>query len=311
MNRRSVGILFGVTGVILSGSVLAFHPSRPLYMSCRSVEIVTTDGTFLAGTVFMPRWTRQQVPAMVIVHGSGRLSRDDLRGDVRRLVREGIAVLAYDKRGVGASQGVYPQNWGNDAESTLRILAADAAAALERLRQEPSVDPTRVGFFGASQAGWIIPLAAELLDPPPRFHVILSGAAVSTGVEEFYSTLTGDGHRPPQITDAAEISDRVTAFSGPAGYEPAHQLRASRVPTLWLLGELDESVPTFATVRVLDSIRAAGNSSHTVIVYADTDHGLRNVKTGEAAPLWADAFSWLQDKGVIRLGNRESSPPSR
>jgi dienelactone hydrolase len=291
--------MFGVTGVILSGCVLAFHPSRPLYVSCRSIEIVSTDGTVLAGTLSMPRWIRQPFPAMVMVHGSGRLTREDLRGDVRRLVREGIAVLAYDKRGVGASQGVYPQNWGNDAESTLRILAVDAAAVLDRLRQEPDVDPARVGFFGASQAGWIIPLAAELLDPPPCFHVIISGAAVSTGAEEFYSTLTGDGHRPPQLTDAAEIRDRVSAFTGPTGYEPANRLRASRVPTLWLLGERDESVPTFATVRVLDSIRAAGNLSHTVIVYADADHGLRNVTTGESPPLWADVFSWLQEKNVI------------
>jgi pimeloyl-ACP methyl ester carboxylesterase len=158
----------------------------------RSIEIVSADGTVLSGTLSLPRWSRHRVPALVIVHGSGPLTRDATRGDVRRLVWEGIGVLAYDKRGVGASQGVYPRNRGNNAESVLRTLAADAAAALDRLRQEPDVDR-------------------------------------------------------------------------PAGSEPADRLRASRVPTMWLLGERDESVPTFATVRVLDSIRASGNLSHTAI----------------------------------------------
>jgi dienelactone hydrolase len=300
MNRRSVRIGLAVTAVILSGCILVFHPSRPLYTKERSIQVIAADGIVLAGTLSLPRWARQPVPAVVIVHGSGPRTRNDLRGDIRHLVRAGIAVLAYDKRGAGASQGVYPRGWGNDAESTLRILAGDAAAALDRLRQEPGIDPTRVGYFGASQAGWIIPLAAELLTPPPRFHVILSGAAVSTGVEEFYSRLTGDGQRPPELADDSEIRERVTAFSGPAGFEPAHLLQASHVPTLWLLGERDASVPTFASVHVLDSIRAAGNLSHTVIVYADADHALRIVTTGGPAPLWADALRWLQDNGVVR-----------
>ena len=304
MNKKRVGIVVGVTAAILSAGILTFHPSRPLYVKNRAIEIVSADGTVLAGTLSRPRWVRQRVPAMVIVHGSGPLTRRELVGDVRRLVWEGIAVLAYDKRGVGASQGVYPRSWGDGAEATLRVLAADAAAALDRLRRESGVDPTRVGFFGASQASWIIPIAAESVRPPPRFHVILSGAAVSTGVEQLYSDLTGDGHRPPQLTQASEIRDRVAAYAGPAGFEPAPLLRASRVPTLWLLGERDESVPTFASVRALDAIRAAGNPSHTVIVYPDANHGLRLVTTGEAAPVWADTFSWLRDQGVLHSAGR-------
>ena len=239
------------------------------------------------------------MPAVVVVHGSGPLTRAHLRGDVRRLVWEGFGVLAYDKRGVGASQGVYPRGWGGDAESLLRLLAQDAASALDRLRREPDVDSSRVGFFGASQAGWIIPLASAQLHPPPRFHVVLSGAAVSTGVEELYSSLTGDGLRPPQLTDVVEIEARVTGFSGPPGFDPVPVLAGMNVPTLWLLGERDESVPTFATVRAIDALRGAGNTSHTVIVYPDTDHGLRNVASGESAPLWTDMRAWLQRIGVL------------
>ena len=190
-----------------------------------------------------------------------------------------------------------------DSEAILRLLAQDAAAAFDHVRREKSIDPSRLGFFGASQAGWIIPLAAQQLSPQPRFHIVLSGAAVSTGVEELYSQLTGDGLRDPQLTDPAEIKERVDGFTGPNGFDPAPLLQALQVPTLWLLGERDESVPTFATVRAIDSIRAFGNHSHTVIVYAEADHSLRSVKTGEPAALWDDMRSWLQQNGLTNTAN--------
>jgi alpha-beta hydrolase superfamily lysophospholipase len=79
---------------------------------------------------------------------------------------------------------------------------------------------------------------------------------------------------------------------------------ALRVPTLWLLGDRDESVPTFASVRVLETIRQAGNNSHTVIVYPETDHGLRNVGTRRSAPIWEDMRAWLEDGGVLESGSR-------
>jgi dienelactone hydrolase len=268
-------------------------------MRHRPLDFVSTDGTMLAATLSLPRWARRPVPAVVIVHGSGPLTRAHLFGDVRRLVWEGFGVLAYDKRGAGASQGVYPRGWGADAESVLRLLAQDAASALDRARRDPDVDASRVGFFGASQAGWIIPLASAQLRHPPRFHVLLSSPAVSTGVEELYSALTGDGLRPPELTDAVEIEKRVTGFSGLPGFDPVPVLAGMKVPTLWLLGARDESVPTFATVRAIEGLRKAGNDSHTVIVYPDANHGLRNVTSGRPAPLWTDTLAWLRRIGVI------------
>jgi pimeloyl-ACP methyl ester carboxylesterase len=147
-------------------------------------------------------------------------------------------------------------------------------------------------------------MASAQLTPPPCFNVVISGAAVSTGVEELYSALTGDGFRAPQLTDVDEIEKRVTDFSGPPGFDPVPVLAGLNVPTLWLLGERDESVPTFASVRALDALRAAGNASITVIVYPDTNHGLRHVATGEPAPLWTDMRAWMKTLGVLDRGRR-------
>lgn len=298
-NLRSVRMVAGIVALVAGVGALTFHPSRPLYMQNRAVEVVTADGVVLRGTVSIPRWRKQPVPAFVLVHGSGPVTRAHVRGDVRRLVRRGFAVLAYDKRGAGASSGVYAQRGGDGAETWLRQLAADAARAFDALAGMPAVDAQRRGFFGASQAGWIIPLAAELTRERPRFNVILSGAAVSTGAEQYYSDLTGDGARAARVTDRAEVERLTLAFSGGAGFDPLPVLAANRVPTLWLLGARDLSVPTFASAQVLESIRTNGNDTHTVIVYATADHGLRDSETGRPVPLFDDMMRWLAERGVL------------
>lgn len=290
----------------LGAGLVSFHPGRPLYMKHEAVEFAAPDGVMLRGAVAFPRWSRQPVPGVVLVHGSGRLGRQHVVGDVRHLVWRGIAVLAYDKRGVGASAGVYEQRGGDGAEATLQRLAGDAARAFDALAATPGVDTERLGFFGASQAGWVIPLAAERTRARPRFHVILSGPAVSTGLEQYYSDLTSDGTGPPPVSDRAEVERLTLSFTGRPGFEPLPLLSANRVPTLWLLGGRDLSVPTFASVKTLDTIRAAGNDSHTVIQYADADHSLRDVETGRSAPLWDDMIRWLTARGILseRAGQR-------
>ena len=285
-------VIVATTFVVLAG-VLTFHPSRPLYTRSREIQVVSRDGTLLAATLALPRWHRSAVPAVVLVHGSGRLSRRHVIGDVRRLVRAGIGVLAYDKRGVGGSAGTYPTP-SAAPDSVLRVLADDAAAVFDSLRVQRGVDSSRVGYFGASQASWIIPLAAQQSSALPRFQIILSGAAVSTGEEGFYSFLSGDGSRPPRVASATEIAQRTRAFAGEAGFDPRPLLRATQVPTLWLLGEQDQSVPTFRSAEVLDSLRTVGARSHTVIRYPQVGHDLRNVDSGHAAPIWTDMLAWLQ-----------------
>jgi uncharacterized protein len=296
---KAMKVIVASGAVVLGAGFLAFHPSRPLYMQHRGIDVIVDDGIMLRGTISKPRWSGSPVPGIVLVHGSGPLTRNDVRGDTRALVRRGFAVLAYDKRGAGASSGFYMRASEHPPEVLLGRLAADAAAMFDQLATDPDVDSTRLGFFGASQAGWIIPLAAERTRTSPRFHVFLSGPAVSTGVEQYYSDLTGDGNRPARVADRAEVERLVMRFDGNPGFDPAPLLAASRVPTLWLLGDRDASVPTFATARVLDSIRARGNDRHTVVRYSNANHALQDTASGEPAPIWDQIMRWMEQVGVL------------
>jgi len=142
------------------------------------VGFVSRDGTRLAGTLFLPEGARRH-PAAALVHGSGGQTRNGFFGHIRFLAeayaRGGIAALAYDKRGTGESEG----DWEH---AGLALLADDAAAALRYLAGRPDIRASRLGLSGASQAGWIVPMAASRF-PGVRILQIRVGSS-PMGVEE-------------------------------------------------------------------------------------------------------------------------------
>ena len=117
----------------------------------------------------------------------------------------------------------------NSSELQLKGIADDVLACLNMLKKHPQVDPNRVGLFGGSQAGWIIPLACDKQKDIP-FGVILSGPATSYGIEMYFSSLTGEGLRPGLGLSAEEIDERLDAYDGPAGFDPLPVLARSKTP---------------------------------------------------------------------------------
>lgn len=106
----------------------------------------------LAGTLFVPHSAGPH-PAIIFVHGSGDESRWGSAYLADYAARRGIVALAYDKRGVGASTG----NWRT---STMDDLAGDTRAAVALLSRTPEVDKRRIGVYGHSQGGEIVPAIA-------------------------------------------------------------------------------------------------------------------------------------------------------
>jgi hypothetical protein len=272
-------------------------------LATRQLEVRFRSGNaVLSGTLTVPPG-RGRHPAVAFVTGSGPTTRAYLPDLQALFVRNGVAVLAYDKRGIGQSSGIYP---GESATaSTIDLLAKDADAAVRFLARQPEVDPARVGLAGHSQAGWIMPLAASR-DRAVHFLVVFSGPAVTVDEVDLYQNLSGEGERPQGLSDA-EIDAQVLQ-SGPGGVDPIPAIRKLRVPALWLYGGRDMHVPPRLSVRRLEPIADQPGRDFSIDVYPKANHALVETQTGltsemlrsdRFAPgLFPDVAAWLVKHGL-------------
>jgi dienelactone hydrolase len=108
------------------------------------------------GELLLPPGTGK-VPAMVIVHGSGGVSRTREYRYANEFVGMGVAALvidAFKPRGISATVS------DQDAVSSLE-MTNDAFAALRALAVHPRVEAARIGIVGFSKGGTVALLAAH------------------------------------------------------------------------------------------------------------------------------------------------------
>lgn len=124
----------------------------------------------LAGTLLRPEGAHKY-PAVVLFHGSGPQKRD--LSTARWFAEQGFAALAYDKRGVGESEGDF-------RTVPFMELCDDGLAGIEYLKSRREIDEKHIGVWGLSQGGWLGPLAASR-SPEVAFVIAVSGPGVSPG----------------------------------------------------------------------------------------------------------------------------------
>src|SRR6516225_6099901 len=124
----------------------------------------------LAGTLVLPEGPGA-TSAVVLLHGSGPQIRDLFTA--RWFAAEGIAALAYDKRGVGESGGDF-------RKVPFMELCDDGLGAIKYLKSRKEIDARRIGVWGLSQGGWLGPLAASR-SADVAFVIAVSGPGVSPG----------------------------------------------------------------------------------------------------------------------------------
>ena len=230
----------------------------------------TCNGATLGGTLYLPAKHAGRRAAVVFVHGSGETARLGYGNLVEPFLRSGIAFFSYDKRGTGESEGeCCPGDQGH-----FNLLAADVDGAVNALRRSPELDGKRIGLFGISQAGWVAPLAAVRSHGRIAFLTLVTAAATSTGEEALYSDLAGEESGGSDLSKA-EI-DRRVADAKPSGFDPRPVLGQLTVPSLWLFGSDDISVPNDASLRVLQRLRDEGKDV-TTVVYPHAGHSFVDV----------------------------------
>ncbi|HKO32735.1 MAG TPA: alpha/beta hydrolase [Candidatus Limnocylindria bacterium] len=151
-------------------------------MQRRELRFVSA-GIHLAGTLSLPDGVGPW-PAIVTLHGASGGTRDFrlfLHLEAL-LVPAGFAVLRYDRRGSGASEGDF-------LAADFTELAADSLAAVAQAAAQPEVDPRLIGLFGFSQGGWIGPEAASRSNEV-AFMVLVGACAVTPAQQMRYVTET-------------------------------------------------------------------------------------------------------------------------
>jgi len=142
------------------------------------------DNITLAGTLTIPKKEGKH-PVVILISGSGPQNRDEeIFGHKTFLVladyltQKGIAVLRFDDRGVGASEGDF-------SKATTPDFVNDVEAGVNYLKTRKDIDFSRLGLIGHSEGGLVAPMLAAKSDDI-KFMVLLAAPGVR-GEELLYT----------------------------------------------------------------------------------------------------------------------------
>ncbi|MEU8522817.1 CocE/NonD family hydrolase [Streptomyces sp. NBC_01216] len=160
-----VGVL--LTTLALGGVVLwrNTYALREEHVSLRH------DGRSLDGVLARPERGDGPFGLVVFVHGDGPVDATHetfYRPLWEAFARAGYASLSFSKPGVAGSEG----DW---LDQSMEDRARETLAAVAWGRARSDIDGGRVGLWGASQAGWVLPKVAAA-DPRLQFVIAVSPA---------------------------------------------------------------------------------------------------------------------------------------
>jgi dipeptidyl aminopeptidase/acylaminoacyl peptidase len=236
----------------------------------------------------------------VYVHGDGPIDAthdDGYKPMWEANAKAGYASLSWDKPGVAGAPG----HW---LDQSMDDRANEAAAAIAWARARPDIDGNRIGLWGASQAGWVLPKIAA--KTPVTFVIAVSPAInwLQQGRHHLLAELRADGASSARTKAAiaksdttrrllerhATFEDYVKATRGDTDgmtadrwsfisknytADATHDLRALRgIPVLLTLAGHDINVDTADTERVYRKVLDAGGVALTVKRYPHATHSL-------------------------------------
>lgn len=303
------GILIEHRGDVEFAKRLSFRRES---VSFRSGDIL------LSGTLILPNRSGPH-PAIVRTHGSGGATRDTPAAEW--FAHNGIAFLAYDKRGAGTSTG----DWRT---ASIEDLASDALAGVAFLKARRDIDSQRIGLSGGSEGAWVAPQAAAVSGDVGFLYVgAFSGHRVDESILWRIETLLRARNRftEQEVREALELrraynravltgsgweelSDRVAQEKSKAwfslarvpaalpnadsptvayekrmlAFDPESAWSKVTVPVLFLAGGRDRSVASTKTwPRIEGALQAAGNKKYALRVFATANHEGLDAVTGD------------------------------
>jgi len=252
------------------------------------VVSVQLDGAQVDAQVSMPVGAPGPRPAVLFVHGAGtgKYTRAFL-DQARTLASSGVIAMVPNKR-----LDTYSTRHRNYVS-----MADDYLRSLDVLVHWPDVDPARVGVYGESEGGWIVPVMAAK-SPEVAFVILVSAPVVPPRQQAAFAV---DSYmRNTGVPSALRRAiPRLTGMKLPGGgfeyldFDVSPYQRQLTQPILMAYGTADASMPIIqGPEQVIADVAVAGNTDVTVRYYSGANHGIR--VAGILAPdFLRDISAWV------------------
>jgi pimeloyl-ACP methyl ester carboxylesterase len=246
-----------------------------------------SQGDRLAADLYLPA-NKEKPPVVVMAHGFAARRHFGLPPFAERFAAAGLAVLLFDYRGFGDSQGE-PRNYVNP-----RRHLQDWQAAVEHARGLPTVDGGRLALWGVSFGGGHVLVTAARL---PGISAVVAQVPFVDGISSttLFPPLLFPLAVPRVVADlAAELGGRprvLVPVVGPSGLRcltgpdceegilrtvPEGMEFENRVPARILL-DIMFYRPTSEVSRVKAPVLMIGARGDTLIPYSAVERAARKI----------------------------------
>ena len=264
----------------------------------RVEEIAFESGPFhVVGDLRLPTGPGPH-PVVLFVHGDGPNSRTSgvtYPPIMERMLRAGFATFAWDKPGTGESTGEIDRS--RLTEQRARIVLD----AMEALKARADIDARRMGMWGISQAGYVMPRVLEQTDEV-AFMIAVSCAGapgVEQGIYLLASQMACFGYAQERKD---ELVSEIRAFTLAVSYEEYVRYRRpfADIPSFRALGRFGQriDIPSREDWHPADSAREyygydpmdviRGTSIPILAVFGERDTQVDPVQGAEA---WREALA--------------------
>lgn len=303
MRYKKIWMYAMIVILLVGGTGIYIVEQNRFDMVEEKVEIPSSAGK-LTGTLVLPRNAAGKLGLVLFIHGDGAINAthdDGYKPLWERLASLGYASLSLNKRGIGGSEG----SW---LEQSMDDRVDEARDAMAWARRHSLIDPDRIGIWGASQAGWVIPKLAE--KEPLAFSILVSPAInwLRQGAYHTRKQMIKDGHSETEIeakeaydyrvrqllVQQADYGEYLKVAKGSNAMsqdrwifvrknflsDVTDDLRHFNAPVLLILGEDDIHVDWKETERVYRS--NVKSELLTVAVLPDAEHSMLSKETADS-----------------------------
>lgn len=193
--KKTLKLTFDIAAALAVALVLIVLYQNSYKMTEEKIQITTPKG-LLTGTLALPKNYSGKVGLVVFVHGDGPINDtydDGYKPLWEKFASKGYASLSLNKPGINSAPG----NW---LAQSMEDRAQEIRYAIDWARSLPMIDKQKIGLWGASQAGWVIPKIVKE-EHDIAFSILVSPAVnwISQGQFNTRKELEREGVAPQEI----------------------------------------------------------------------------------------------------------------